>query len=913
MKVLRRWWHQILGSMGRRRPDHELSEEFESHVAMLAADNERHGMCPAEARRAAVLTFGAVESAKENLRDQRGLPAVEALHQDVRYALRGVRRQPFFTAAAITCLALGIGANTAIFSLLNVVRFRDLPVRNADTLVFFRYAGATPGLQEVRDTSSGYGSSSLPYAAYEALRDHARTLRGVFAFASTGMQGNGVILNASGHLVTTDAELVSATYFSVLGVSPSVGRAFVASDYAPGSPGVALISHGLWQREFGGQTAAIGSHILMDGAHYTIVGVVPASFRGLMGAPGVWIPLVEPSTIAPWGSRAPGGTSRFSNRRYWWCAVGGRLRPGVPREQVEAETTALFHQAITVGLTRPVAGLPRLVWAEASPAMDGLRGRLTTTLVVLAVTAALVLLTACANLSILLLARARARQREIAIRLAIGASRARVVRQLLTESVLLSLIGGTVGLVLAAWGGPALLRLLVSARQPAPVDAGLDMAAFWYATLVSVATGVVFGLLPAFRATRVELAPQLAGTTTAVTTRQRAGFVLVAAQVALSVVLLFAAGLFMRSFGKLDSQSLGFRRENLLLFDIDPERCGYKDARGLEMHRRLLDRLRDVPGVRAATFAEYALMSGWSNSSPAATDGRPLPAGSDDTTHFNRVGADYFATLGIGILAGRGIEERDASGDRPVAVVNESWAKWFFPNENPVGRRVSTGRNTFRPDRAYEIVGVVEDAKFRHMRDAAPRTIYPSYGASWDRSRRMCYTLRTAGDPRAVVAAVREAVRTIDPNLPVFDIRTQSEQIRDDVGRELMLAQVSGFFGAFALLLVAVGLYATMSYSVAQRTSEIGIRMALGARRSAVIWMVVRGSLGMVLAGTAIGLPAAMALARLVGSTLYGVTPIDGTTMLWTTLALCGVGAVASLVPAGRAARIDPMRALRLE
>jgi predicted permease len=497
------------------------------------------------------------------------------------------------------------------------------------------------------------------------------------------------------------------------------------------------------------------------------------------------------------------------------------------------------------------------------------------------------------------------------VRLAIGASSARLIRQLLTESVLLSLCGGGLGLLLAQWGGPALLLLIPGSQQAASLDVGPDAMVLAFAAAVSVATGILFGLAPALRAARLDLAPQLRESATSNTPRPGMARALIASQVALSVVLLFGAGPFVRTFRNLNGQDLGFQRDNLLLFEVDPERSGYKDGRGISLHNRLLERIQGLPGVRSGSFSQYALLSGWSTTSPSSTDsGASLPPGQPNGVYWNRVGPGFFETMGIRVRLGHGIGWRDTDANHPVAVVNESWARAFYPNENPIGHHISGG-DKFDPLKAYAIVGVAEDAKYDRMREAPPRTVYISYGVPWDRSRRMCYMVRTVGDPLAMSASVREAIREIDPNLPMFNVQTQSRQIEEALGQERMLAQISSFFGTLALLLVAVGVYGTLSYTVTQRTREIGIRMALGARRVEVVWMILMESLVLAGFGLAAGLPLALALARLVSNSPFGIQTYDGATIVATVLISSSIAAVAGFLPANRASRIDPIRALR--
>jgi predicted permease len=522
---------------------------------------------------------------------------------------------------------------------------------------------------------------------------------------------------------------------------------------------------------------------------------------------------------------------------------------------------------------------------------------------------ALVLLIACANVATLLVARAESRQKEVGVRLAMGASRARLVRQFLTESVLLSLGGGALGLALAQWGGRALLPLLSGAGQEMALDVGPDAVVLGFTASVAMLTAVLFGLAPALVATRVEVASQLKENARSLSSRAFLGKTLVAAQVALSVCLLMGAGLFVRTLRNLEGQDFGFNRERLLLFLLDPARAGLARDRMVETYRAALEKIQTLPGVRSATVSQSALLSGWMGDNQAFPDADPPPQ-ADRDVYFNNVGPGFFETMGIRIVLGRGIGWPEMSGRR-VAVVNEAMARRVFPKGNPLGRRFALGEN-YDPAQAYEVVGVARNAKFDSARDDPPPTAYLPYttnshlGAMW-------FEVRTAGDPLAVTAAAREAIRRIDARLPLMDIKTQERQIDEALAEERMFARISSCFGLLALLLVAVGVHGTIAYRVARRTGEIGIRMALGAGRRSVLWMVLRESLLVVACGLAVGTPAALILTRYVASMLFGVKQYDAPTIVVTLLLLAGAGALAGLLPANRASCIDPMKALRSE
>lgn len=914
MKKLRRLLSRLTGNVSRERREAELNEELKLHVDMLAEENLRRGMPPEEARRQALITFGGIETTKEDYRDQRGFPWFETLLQDLRYALRGMRKNPGFTAVAVGCLALGIGANTAIFSVFNAVMLRYLPVKAPGQLVLFNYtAGRTT--PQIRQIVSGYNRNSFPYEVFEALRAHNGSLADVAAFVHTGFAKDSLTVTNSGRTTTADGEMVSGNYFSLLGVVPLAGRAIADTDIVPSAPNVAVISYKYWKREFGGEPSVVGREISLNRAPFTIVGIAPAEFFGVDSAhpADVWIPLRDIRDLQPWGLRLPSGKKVWGNRQWWWCMMIGRLKPGQTVQQALPQTNALFQSVITAGVAPPPRPeqVPSLVLAPAGRGLENLRAYLSSPLRMLMAAVALVLLIACANVATLLVARARSRQREIGIRLAVGASRGRLVRQLLTESVLLSFVGGLFGLLLAHWGSRALLLMLPlgpGGADSLALDVRLDAMVLTFSVAVSVATGLLFGLAPALRATRADLASRLRETATNTTSRLTLGRALIAAQVALSCALLYSAGLFTRTLRNLESIDLGFRGDNIVLFQVDPARNGYNKQNERELYRRAAERLRTLPGVRSVSFSGVALLSGMHNMSTISTDSGTELSEPARTVYWNIVGPEFFQTMGIPINIGRGMDWHDFDAGRKLVVVSESFARQFYPNENPVGHRLSRGKR-FDPAESFEIAGVARDARYTDLREEPKAQLYFLYEESCP----MFFEIRVSGNLAAMTAAVRNAMREIDPALPLIRMRSQHAVMEDAMQRERLFARLGGMFGVLALALVAIGLYGTLSYSVARRSGEIGIRLALGAGRGHVLWMILRESLTMAGVGAVVGLPLAFMLSRWIRSVLYNVKPNDTVTIVTTVVVLALVAAAAGFVPANRASRIEPVEALRCD
>jgi predicted permease len=763
-----------------RQQEARFDEELRTHLEMLVAEKIREGLDPAEARRAARLEFGDIEAVSDNCRDERGFPFVESIVRDVRYAVRGLRSSPGFALAAISCLALGIGAATALFTVANAALLRRLPVADPDELVVLRWAGDNPKDLELPRSSSGNGDISLPYAAATSFGPGTRTLAGAVGYASLGFDRSSVTVSTPERSFVASGEMVTGNYFSVLGVGAAVGRPLVHGDDRAAAQNVVVLSHAFWEREFGGEASVIGKPVTLNGEAFTVVGVVPATFKGLDpdSVPDLWVPMREYRGLRPWGlAPQKGEISLFEDRGYFWCTVVGRLRPGLTAEAAVSELNPAFSRLITEGLdpVPPANHLPRLIAEPVPHGLDRLQKRLTKPLRIVGAGVALLLLIACTNVATLLLARSEVRQKEIGVRLSIGASRGRVIQQLLIEGLVLAGAGGAAGLLLAQWAGPVLLVLLSRAETASALEARVDGTVLGFSVAISLLTGVIFGLAPALAATRLDVVSRLRQHSKTATFRRARGRTLVALQVALSVMLLLGAGLFVRTLRNLSGQDLGFDSGNLLLFQVDALRAGYESAALPRVYREVLERVGQVPGVQSATFSGNALLTGWSSSSRATAD-TGGPAAPANRVYWNTVGPRYTETLGISLLLGRGLTEQDVWGSRRVVVVNRTWASRFFPGTSPIGRRFSLGPQ-YDGALSYEVVGVVEDAKYDRLRLETPATVYMPLTAASYQPPRIWIQLRTTTDPRGLVPAIREAVNGVDHRLPLINVRTQREQV----------------------------------------------------------------------------------------------------------------------------------------
>jgi len=949
---LRRNLSKLNNLFRNNRAEEELAREVASHLTLLADDFERRGMSPEEARLAAKRAYGGVEQVKQAHRDERSLLWIEQTIQDLRYALRMLAKSPGFAIVAILTLALGIGANTAIFSVIDAVMLRALPAEDPQGLVIFSWSAHQEpkfhGHSDYGDCNDNGGTRNCSFSVpfYEALRSHTATFSGVAAFAGpleVGFSGNGPANIARG-------EYVSGDYFSTVGAKTVVGRPLGHADDGPTASPAIVLDYGYWQRAFGADPSAVGRTVRLNNVDVAIVGVAEPGFTSL--TPGknqdFFMPLLLAKRVQSerWETQ-----DRLSDPASWWVVLAGRLKTGVSIEQAQAEATILFHAEV-LHSAKPIfseGDAPALRLLPAREALNGESSQIAAMLELIMTAVGFVLLIACANVAGLILARSANRQKELAVRQALGAGRARIVRQLLTESLLLATAGGGLGILVAVWGVHVLTRLISSGLdRPFPFVIALDWRVLAFTGSVIVATGILCGLAPSFRGARADLTPSLRENASSVSGRAslgglrfRPGDAVVVAQVALSVVVLVGAGLLVRTLHKLQTLDPGFDTQNVLLFGINPSLAGYKDRQTVELYRQLQERFEALPGVMSASYSEDALLSGSWSAGDVHLDG--APANSNANTATLRVGLDFFPTMRIPVLAGRAFTPADfASAEATNAVVkaaeqaaaldspakatkptdesqpapepvliNKAFARKYFPNQNPVGLHMGNGQGdepATGPQPGYLIIGIAGDTKYSRLRrDIMPTMFLPLVGNSAH------FELRASGDPTALVKQVRAIVAQADNNLPLFDVRTQSQQIEQALYQERLMSRLSSFFACLALMLACIGLYGLLSYEVARRTRELGIRVALGAQRRVLMRLVVRRGLLLALAGAVIGTGAAMAVTRLMSAMLYNVRPYDPATFAGVCILLVLVALVACSIPARRAMCIDPMVALRDE
>lgn len=844
---------------------------------------------------------------------------METLRQDLRFAIRALAKNPGFSAIAILTLALGIGANTALFSVINAVLLRTLPVRDPQQLVIL----TDPESEGMQNGTTSGERSMLTYHEFEGLRDQNQVFSGIFCFASQNYPSP-VSVGSSTDSTPANVSMVSGGFFPTLGVDPIMGHTFGSEvDQGRNAHPVALVSYAYWDRHLQHDAEVIGRKIHVRQTVFEIVGVMPPDFTGLMvgEAADIWIPLMMQDTIIPGTDlllQKPGSITKIM-----FLHVVGRLKPGINLAQANASANVTFKQV----LNAEAALIPNekerksitesiLVAKDGRRGLSVLRGQYAQPLEVLMGLVGLLLLLACANVANLLLARASGRQRELAVRVALGAGRGRLIRQLLTESVLLASMGAALGLLLARWGDRLLLRMVSSGATTVPLDVNLDLTVLAFTIGAALFTGIVFGLAPALRSTRVDLNQVLRGASRSISGggsgsgRMPLGKVLVGVQVAISLLLLVAAGLFVRSLQKLTAIPLGYDAGHLLLFRMTPTGSGYKAAAIPPLFQQLLSRFSTIPGVTGASLSDNGLFFNSESGDEISIVGYTPKSGQIMDALWDQVGPNYFSTVGIPVLMGRDVQPRDSAGSR-VCWINQTMAKYYFGTDNPIGRHI---RDEYPEDRQdLEIVGVVADAKYNSLRGATPRRFYAPYFNPVEQISRAVFEIRFSGDSTPVAAALREVVHQTDATLDPLAIHTVPEQIDARLVRDRLTARLSTFFGSLALLLACIGLYGVLSYTVTQRTGELGIRMALGAQRGNVLWLILREALGITIVGAAVGLGTAYFATKVLKSMLYGLTAHDPVTLIGAAVALLAVATLAATLPAWRASRTDPMTALRYE
>ena len=883
------WWR-------RNERERELERELRSDLELEAPEQQENGLPTDASFHAARRALGNVGLVQEEVRQVWGWMFLDRLNQDLVYALRGMRRSPGFTVTAILSLALGIGANTAIFSLIDALLLRWLPVRDPQGLmqVIIRRPGAEP-------------LESFSYPLILALADHHEIFSGLCGFSSSRR----LAVRWGDSVESTSAVFVSGGYYSTLGLQPASGRLLTESDDRPGAVPVAVITDAYWQRKFGRSPDSIGRQILVEGRPVTIAGVSPAGFSGanVGEIADVTLPLSTMPQIRPdWAYNLD-----YSS---WWLRVLARPLPGIPRDAAKARLNVVWSQAVeSLIATMPADSRSRSRIEGSTPeVMPGgtgwtdLRRRFRRPLLVLMAVAGLLLLIACANLANLLLARAAARQREIAVRLAIGASRARLVRQLLTEALLLSALGAAAGIGLAWQGSRVLVNLLSSGQAHGIfVDVRPDWLVLAFAAAMALITGVLFGLAPAFRGTTV--GPAGALRESAALASSRLAPLLVTAQVSLALLLLIGAGLFIETLRNLDRVDPGFRGNGVLLAGADAAREGYHGAGAALFYEALLHQIERLPGVKSASYSIITPLAGGGVSQDVSIRGRPV---SREQIYFNAVSAGYFETLGTPVVLGREFNARDTAAAEPVALVNQAFARLYLPAGSPLGQHLAVG-SFMRQE--FSVVGVVKDAVYETLWASPPPTVYvPVVQRNYPATAGFGVTFEAhvVGPLGPAAKALRATLQSKLPGSAV-EVHALTGQVERSLVRERLMATLAAGFGILGLVLASVGLYGLMTYSVARRTNEIGIRLTLGATRPAVLWMIIRRVLALLSLGMLIGIPVALAAARFVSSMLYGMQATDLWTIAAATATLATTGLLAGFLPAFRASRVDPMVALRYE
>jgi predicted permease len=912
MSGLKTFWNRTAAMFRRRALDFELDEELRVHLEMAAEEYRKLGMSEEAARRKALRDFGGVTQVRETVRMREGVAWLENARRDVEYALRMLKKSPGFAAVAIGSLALGIGANTAIFSIAKQALLDRLDVPHAGELRLFawRAKGQTvvhSSWGDWQKTADGVTSTSFSYPVYQVMRKQNHELEDLFAFKNLGR----VNVTANGEAEVVQGDLVSGNFYEQMKVRPQLGRPIEpADDEKPGGSPVATISDGYWTRRFNRSPSVIGKTILVNLVNVTIVGVNPPGFTGAKGtqsSPEIFMPFGLQPLVLPYSSV----NSLLTSDRVWWMQIMARAKPGVDEAKARAALDVALKSAVRATMTvKPEESMPDLVLGDGSRGMNEASRQLAQPLLVLMSLVGLVVLLACANMANLLLARSAARQREMGVRLALGAGRARILRQMLTESLLLSGLGGLVGLLVGYFGRSALLAMFSSPGDPMVLEGSFSWGVFGFNAALSVVTGLLFGMGPAWQSTRMQVSSALKDAAQT-TTRRRHGFAgkaVVGFQVGLSTLLVVVAGVFLRTIINLSRIDPGFDPRNIVLFELRPPQTEYPDAKEAALFREIVDRLSAVPGVESVSPTSVAPLSNSYESDDFVPEGRKQ--GHGDSAYNSTVGDEYFATFRIPTVAGRGFAETDTETSPKVAVVNQALAKQFFPGQNPVGKSFTT-TDEKNNKLIYQIVGVCADTRYGSLREAPQPVFYVDYRQAPAVTWGMTFAVKTRTSRAGITPSLRRAVQSVDRNLPLVEVRTQEEQIDELLRNEHVFAELTAGFGVLALVLACIGIYGLMAYAVSRRTNEIGIRMALGARAEQVLGMVLREALWMTVAGVLAGLAGALAVGRLIASQLYGLKAWDPTTLAGAATLLVAVALGASWVPARRAAGVDPSRALR--
>lgn len=906
---LRTWWKAMTR---REQLNREIEEELAFHIQTYAEDLMRSGLSQEEAFRRARVELGGIPAQKENCRSAWGTRFWDELFGDIRYGIRMLAKSPGFTAIAIISLALGIGANTAIFGITKHILLERLAVQKPEELRLLGWTAAKNGVVHRTwgwwgKTSDGKNiSTSFSYPVYQQLRRQNHVVQDVFAFKDFPR----LTATIDNQAEAVTAQFVSGNFYQALGVNPQLGRVIQdADDGEPGKSPVVVISNEFWTRRFANSRDVIGKTILLNLTPVTIIGVNPPGFTGAsrtQSSPDMFLPFsIAPMATPNWAKKP-----LLTDPEFWWVLVMARVAPGVPEEAARASLDLVLNATIRSTMTVDKDhSVPRLNLQDGSKGENFAANRLAKPIYVISALAGFVLLLACANLANLLLARSSSRQREISVRLALGAGRNRILRQILTESLLLSLAGGLAGFILGYFGRNLLPSFLSSSWEAEKMQVHFDWKIFAFAASVSIVTGVLFGLAPALQATRTQVSSALKESAHSATQRNRnlVGRALVTLQVALSMLLLVGAILFAQTIRNLNNTSLGFRPDNILLFEIQPPRTRYPAPKDLALYHLLEERLKSVPGVSGVTLSEVPLIANSVSTTSLIADGMPKRAGEDSEIYMNFIGQDFFTTMGTPILAGRSFNANDTETSTLVAIINQKIVKQYFPNINPLGRTVTVDGKHF------QIVGISKDCKYDSLRNDPPPILYLPYRQEPEGHQGMTYEVSTRMEPAAIVPSLREAIASADKNLPLLDIRTQLEQIEDTTKQERIFASLTSGFGILALILACIGIYGIVAYTVSRRTNEIGLRMALGARPARVLRMVLGEAWWMGFLGVLVGTGAALGLGRLISNILYGLKPWDPLSLFEAGFVLIAVSLGASWLPAMRAAGIDPMRALRHE